>query len=178
MLPVLPECLYLDTAIHACLSPDLIIENALKSREAVCIHIPKLQSNQSLCFFIFSLVLSRSFNISNKRIFKNKWYTADFKLRGLCKKRVFLVPPRYKTKQDTSAKKKENVLSSVCVYCFWQKKKTGMEHPPAISVGTGWKGTIEFSSVYSLWLWQWTGTVPVSIHTFCISRFSPLHWPL
>lgn len=57
---------------------------------------------------------------------------ADFKLKGLCKKHVFLVPPRYETKHEASARKSKCGISAV--YCFWQMR---LDHPLAISVGTG-----------------------------------------
>lgn len=96
------------------LSECFLDEHILKSEMAVCHHRSKFQSNQSLLTFIFILVLS-PFNISNKRVFKNKWCTADFRPRGLCKKRVSLEPPSCKTKQDTSAKRKGKcALFSVC----------------------------------------------------------------
>ncbi len=97
------------------LSECFLDEYALKSGKAVCHYFSKLRSNQSLHFFVFILVLSPSFNISNKRIFKNKWYTADFKLQGLCKKHVFLVPPSYKNKARYISQQKRKMC---CLQCL------------------------------------------------------------
>lgn len=106
----------------------------------------------------------------------NKWYTADFKLRGLCRKRVFLVPPSYKTKQDASAKRKGKCESSVFVDCFWQKRKK-----KKIEEHILWKFLSELDETKRLnfqVIVAWsscTGQASVSNHTYCTTHFSALH---